>query len=962
MPDQPINLLSEDFDGAEGTTPPPGWAQVALPGDSGNDAWVFEPYGAPGEDVPPFGGDTAIFFHLAPAEGGADDGPVDAAIVSPVFDASGAEDAFLLFDQEFQALAEGDQTGTILIETSTDGENWTPVFSDDRQGFFDPEARVFDVSGAIAGQEEARLRLRFEGDGSVFWAVDDLRVVDALLPGVAGPEEAVRLSESDVPDTQRFEWSIASRPSAPVTLSFVVDGAQIEPIASLTFTPDNWTEAQTATVRAVADGVAEGDEQASEIAVEVVSADPDYDGLAVEPVAVGITERVIPGFESYRTVEATFEDLSRLAIDNPGLASWIDIGDSYDKVTPGGPEGYDIHALRLTNEATDRPGVEKPVLYMQASIHAREYTTAELVTRFAEEVVAGYGTRADTTWLLDHTEIHVVPVLNPDGRKLAEQGYLWRKNANPNPPEGEEPAPFPDYGVDLNRNYDAAWGQVPDGSSGDPASAVYRGSAPFSEPESQAARDYLLDIFPDEKPEDPSAPAPLDATGVYLDVHSYGNLILYPQSVTGEAAPNVEGLRELGLKFGYFTGLDGQAYNVQGSEELYPTDGTTDAWVYDTLGVAAYTYELGTEFFEEPDYFEDVIVPEMTPALAYAAKASAAPYRIGAGPDATGLGVGTPAVFAGQAVTLSARADATRYDDGLGEFDEPDADPGELPAFKAVAGARYSIDAPSWVEGTETFEMTAADGAFDETVERVRATVDTAGLAPGRHTLFVESRAADGTYGAATAVFLDVLEGGEGATDVVIGAEGGVRERTGGDAQDIIRGGRASDPVAGGLGDDVILGGAGDDVLRGDLNTLSGQGARQGGDDVLYGRGGDDRLGGKAGSDTLYGGAGEDRLYGDDGDDVLIGGRGDDLLLGDGRSPGGGGADTFVLRAGEGTDRVRDFTAGTDLLGLGGDLTFGRLDFDRSGRGTLVKLGDETLARLDGVSVDDVSQDWFVLV
>lgn len=955
MPNQPNTLLAEDFDEAQGTTPPEGWTQIDLGDGAETLEWAFEPSG----DA--FEGNAAYVFRLAPEEGEANP-TVGAALVSPVFDASDAQDAFLLFDQEFQALAEGDQGGTISIEASIDGESWTAVFSDDRQGFFDPESRVVEIGDAIAGEGSVQLRLRYEGDQSVYWAVDDLRVVDALTPGIAGPEEAVRVSESDVPDTQRLEFALESRPTADVTLRFVVDGEQLQPIEPLTFTPETWTEAQTATVRAVADGVAEGDDQRSEIRVEVVSEDPDYDGLAVDPVAVEITDRTIPGFESYRTVEATFEDLSRLAIDNPGLASWVDIGDSYDKATPGGPEGYDIYALKLTNEATDVEGREKPVLYLQGAIHAREYVTTELVTRFAEELVAGYGTRADTTWLLDNHEIHVVPVLNPDGRKFAEQGYLWRKNTNPNPPEGEEPAPFPDYGVDLNRNYDAAWGEVPGGSSGDPASAVYRGSAPFSEPESQAARDYLLSIFPDQKPDDPDAPAPEDATGVYLDVHSYGNLILYPQATDGDPAPNLEGLRELGLKFGYFTGLDGRAYNVQGSEELYATDGTTDAWVYDTLGAASYTFELGTTFFQDADYFEDVIVPEVTPAFAYAAKASVAPYRVAGGPDATGLAVETPAVFAGQTIALSARAEATRYDDGLGEFDEPGAEPTPLPPFEPVGGARYSLDAPSWVEGAETFEMTAADGAFDETVERVQARVDTTGLAPGRHTLFVEARAEDGTWGAPSAVFFDVVEGGEEATEVIVRGGGGDETRTGGDAQDILRGARADGPIAGGLGDDVVLGGAGDDVLRGDLNLRSGQGDLPGGNDVLYGRGGDDRIGGKSGDDTLYGGAGDDALFGGTGDDVLVGGRGDDLLLGDNRAPGGPGADLFVLAPGDGTDTVADFTAGTDLIGLGGGLTFGRLDFEGEEGDTLVRFGDETLARLSRVSADDVSEDWFVLV
>ena len=955
MPDQPTSLLSEDFDGAEGGAPPEGWTRVALEGDSGVDQWEFGPIGEP------FEGNAAYFFHLAPDEG-EEPQAINAALVSPIFDASEAEEVYLLFDQEFQALAEDDQSGGILIEASTDGESWTTVFSDDRQGFFDPEARILDLTETLAGDEDAQLRFRFEGDESVFWAVDDVSVVDGLVPGIRGPDEAIAVSESNVPDLAGFEFVLESRPAADVTLNFAVDGEQLEPIASLTFTPEDWTEAQAAAVRAIADGIAEGPDQRTEVTVEVVSDDPDYDGLAIDPVPVLITDRTIPNFPTYRTVEATFEDLSELAVENPELTSWVDIGDSYDKATPGGPEGYDIYALRLTNEATDREGFDKPVLYMQASIHAREYATAELVTRFAENLVAGYGSRAETTWLLDNTEIHVVPVLNPDGRKFAEAGYLWRKNTNPNPPDGEEPAPFPSYGVDLNRNYDAAWGEVPGGSSGDPGSAVYRGAAPFSEPETQAARDYLLSIFPDQKPDDPDAPAPEDTMGVYLDVHSYGRLILYPQATDGDPAPNLDGLRTLGLKFGYFTGAAGETYNVQGSEELYATDGTTDAWVYDTLGVAAYTPEIGTAFFQDPEYFKDSILPQMTPVLTYAAKASVAPYQVSAAPDSTGVDVDTPTVFGGQAITLSAIADSTRYDDGLGEFDEPGAETGPLPEFQPVAGARYSIDAPSWVPGTETFAMAAADGAFDETEERVVATIDTAGLAPGRHTLFVESEAEDGTYGVPTAVFFDVLEGGDEATEVVLSGGGGARSRTGSAASDIIRYEGAPDPIAGGFGDDVIFGTSGDDILRGDLNFVSGQDDRMGGDDVLYGLGGDDRIGGKSGDDTLYGGEGDDRLYGDDGDDLLRGGEGEDVLFGDGRSAGGAGVDTFVLAAGQGTDRIRDFTAGTDLLGLAGDLTFGRLDFVQDGRDTRVDLGDETLALLEDIAAGEVSEGWFVLL
>jgi hypothetical protein len=60
------------------------------------------------------------------------------------------------------------------------------------------------------------------------------------------------------------------------------------------------------------------------------------------------------------------------------------------------------------------------------------------------------------------------------------------------------------------------------------------------------------------------------------------------------------------------------------------------------------------------------------------------------------------------------------------------------------------------VAGTPTYALSAADGSFKSTLESVQATVFTSGLAPGRHTLFVESQDASGNWGVPTAIFLTV--------------------------------------------------------------------------------------------------------------------------------------------------------------------------------------------------------------
>ena len=134
----------------------------------------------------------------------------------------------------------------------------------------------------------------------------------------------------------------------------------------------------------------------------------------------------IPGYSCYRTVEETYAGAQAIADAFPELAEWIDVGDSWKK-TQNSAEGYDLMVLKLTNSAVPGP---KPKLFITSALHAREYATAELTTRFAEQMVDDYGIDADTTWLLDEHEVHLMLHANPDGRKQAEEGLSWRKNHN----------------------------------------------------------------------------------------------------------------------------------------------------------------------------------------------------------------------------------------------------------------------------------------------------------------------------------------------------------------------------------------------------------------------------------------------------------------------------------------------------------------------------------------------------
>ncbi|MEO1088827.1 MAG: M14 family zinc carboxypeptidase, partial [Acidobacteriota bacterium] len=297
----------------------------------------------------------------------------------------------------------------------------------------------------------------------------------------------------------------------------------------------------------------------------------------------------IPGFPCYRTVEETFQSAQAIVAAHPGLATWIDVGDSWEK-TVDAAGGYDLFVLKLTQSAVPGP---KPVFFASFAIHAREYATAELGTRFAEFLIDGYGTDPDITWLLDSHEIHLMLQTNPDGRKEAEAGVAWRKNTN-----NDYCSNNPSRGADLNRNFDFEWGCC-GGSSGQQCSDVFRGPAAASEPEIQALQAYVRSIFPDQRGPNPNDPAPDDATGVAIDVHSFGELVLWPWGFTNASPANGTAFRTLGRKVAFWN----DSFPLEISDFTI-ADGSSADFYYGDLGVAGLGFEIGTSFFQSCGSFE----------------------------------------------------------------------------------------------------------------------------------------------------------------------------------------------------------------------------------------------------------------------------------------------------------------------------------------------------------------------
>jgi carboxypeptidase T len=450
--------------------------------------------------------------------------------------------------------------------------------------------------------------------------------------------------------------------------------------------------------------------------------------------------RTIDNFPCYRTVAETYAAMTTMANQYPDLVTLVDIGDSWHKATPGGDDGRDLQVVKITNQ--NLVINDKPILYAMGSIHAREYPPAELVTRFAEHLLSQYGQDADVTWLVDYHEIHLLLQGNPDGRTIAETEPFanQRKNMNENHCfNGNQ------QGVDMNRNFLFRWNQGT-GSSGSDCSQVFRGDSAVSEPETDAINEYIKTLFPDDRPDDLVTPAPLTKPGVYLDIHNVAELTLFPFGYSNGAgqAPNHDQLQTLARRMSFFTGYRPEQSNAS----LGGADGASDDNAYGTLGVAAYTIELGEGgFYSSCDAFENTIYPDNLPAMIYAAKASRMPYVTASGPDVTDMPGAAIQVSLGGDFQISGTATDLQFNNSNGT--EPTHN---------ITGVNAYLAVPSWAGGASAVAMTASDGSFDSKTEAFTGTVGVSGLTEGRYTLWLEATDADGVTGVPSAVFVDVID------------------------------------------------------------------------------------------------------------------------------------------------------------------------------------------------------------
>jgi len=306
---------------------------------------------------------------------------------------------------------------------------------------------------------------------------------------------------------------------------------------------------------------------------------------------------------AYHTLVEMEDILNGIVSDHPDIARLFSIGTTY--------EGRDIWCLELSDnpgQDEDEPGV----LYMGLH-HAREWPTLEICLHLADTLASGYGSNSTITDLVNARRTWIIPCVNPDGYYICHDSSLsidWRKNRRYFPEYGT-------YGVDLNRNYAGscdgdprgAWGSIGDASvAHHPAYEIYCGPLPFSEAETQAIRDFVINTD-------------LSACITY---HTYGELVMWPWAYSTSAlAPDSLALSEIGR--GIAEKITNQketgTYRPTQSSGLYPTTGDTVDWMYGYahyIGgttIFPYTIEACSSFQPSEAYLQQICQENVEGAL-----------------------------------------------------------------------------------------------------------------------------------------------------------------------------------------------------------------------------------------------------------------------------------------------------------------------------------------------------------
>ena len=267
---------------------------------------------------------------------------------------------------------------------------------------------------------------------------------------------------------------------------------------------------------------------------------------------------------------------------NPNLFKVETIGTTW--------EDREIIAVSITNDI--KTNKDKPALFYTGTIHAREWIGIELSLAFAQYILEHIDYDPQLNAMLDRSTLYMVPCANPDGFEYSRNHFaFWRKNRRRNP-DGS-------FGVDLNRNFSV--GFTP---NKDTTSNVYSGPSAFSEPETAALRDFVVEH---------------KNITIALDYHSQGNVFFPAHNFIHEDAEDAIDLNLLaGNMAEEIRHESGREYGIHmGKPPVHLISGSGREFYY-SQGALSIVAEVGTRNIS--DYKENMSenIDENIPALIHA--------------------------------------------------------------------------------------------------------------------------------------------------------------------------------------------------------------------------------------------------------------------------------------------------------------------------------------------------------
>jgi len=109
-------------------------------------------------------------------------------------------------------------------------------------------------------------------------------------------------------------------------------------------------------------------------------------------------------YQSYEQLTKWLDDVSK---SYPKIANFYSVGQSV--------EGRELWVLQLSENVQEERPLGRPMFKFVANMHGDEAVGRAMVTILGEYLMQNYGKDNRVTTLLNTTDIHLMPSMNPDG-------------------------------------------------------------------------------------------------------------------------------------------------------------------------------------------------------------------------------------------------------------------------------------------------------------------------------------------------------------------------------------------------------------------------------------------------------------------------------------------------------------------------------------------------------------------